>query len=68
MLGGFEFGFLSGVFFFFPPVFHNACHQFLSILHDKMGQNFSLGEHILSYLLYNKRKMETFATLGSSVS
>lgn len=40
------------------------------MLHDKMGQNFSLGKHILSYLVCftKKRKMETSAALGSIVS
>ena len=51
MLGGLEFGFLPG--FSFSVLFTlSACFQVLSILHDKMGQNFSLGEHILSYVCY----------------
>lgn len=49
MLGGLEFGFLSGASFQFVTLL--AYHQFLSIVHDKMGQNFSLGKHILSYFV-----------------
>lgn len=47
--GGLEFG-CSWCFFQFFTI--SACHQFvLSILHDKMGQNFSLGNHILSSVI-----------------
>lgn len=37
--------------FFQVFLFQFACYQVLSILHDKMGQNFSLGEHILAYFV-----------------
>ncbi len=68
MLGGLEFGFLPDVSFEFFTF--SACHQFLSIFHDKMGQDLSLGKHILSYFVcyVKKRKMETSAALGSIVS
>lgn len=63
MIGGLEFGCL---FQFFTLC---ACHQFLSILHDKMGQHLGLGKHILSFvLLYNYRQIETSGAISYVVS
>lgn len=59
------FGFLSGDSFQFFTL--SACHQFVWILHDKMGQKSWKTHFVIFCLLYNKRKMETSAALGSIV-
>jgi len=57
--GGLEFGFFRAFLFSFS--------QFLLftslMLHDKMGQNFSLGKHILSFcLFYDKKENGNFCS------